>query len=562
MPDFPQELIDRFVDEFSDSTEHLKNLSLVGWPWVHRARYYLFSCITLAPQDPKEIKEYHDYLKRKASSTHRGSRYYYNPLSPKDRQLLHSSLAQNPQAQKLLLSSITLSTLPYVRSLRLESSIRIGGGRKVTAEEYFHRWLGFGSDTHAADCILMRDLSCYEDFIVKRKDRWNSVDLPWGHQAGIHALPFRNLCSIHIQWSVLCWTPFDVHHMGAGDESAVSPGYQLGMLLRSCADTLDHVSIDEYPGYRLEQYNSTRNAEALLDIIFQNAPKIKSLCLGGLMLPYTSSSSDIAFSDHASLLERNRPVYPSGEEVPNVSSDDSDFLTAKYGHPSSADARRANNLSLERFFLRGFDEESLLLIEDALWNAGASSTRTTKYLALSAMPASFDYIFLLSKLRRSLTHLTLDMDESTLHLELRFPDLPCLECIQLMSHSALYSSSLEHITRSLCQSAIAIQSGRASRPIGSQPLPIRTVELLHLGFHHAIKQNPHLSRRYLKLSAIDAYLLRMVRTTPSELMTVQIKSVTVDLTESDIADALPMSFETRCLRSGETNEWWRRHAYL
>ncbi|KAJ3995593.1 hypothetical protein F5050DRAFT_1712779 [Lentinula boryana] len=557
MPDFPQELIDRFVDESSDSTEHLKNLSLVGWPWLYRARYYLFSCITLAPQDPKEIKEYYNYLKRKASSTHPSSRYFY-PLSPKDRQFLHSSLAQNPQAQKLLLSSVTPS-LPYVRSLRLESSIRIGGGRKVTAEEYFHRWLGFGSDTHAVDSILMRDLSRYEDFSVKQKERWDAVDLPWGHQAGIHALPFRNLCFIHIQWSVLGWIPpFDDYHMGAGDESAVSPGYQL--------DTLDHVSIDEYPGYRLEQYNSTRNAEALLDIIIQNAPKIKSLCLGGLMLPCTSSSSEldinVMFPNHAPLLVRNRPVYPSGEEVPNVSSDDYDLITAKYSHPSSADARRANNLSLERLFLRGFDEESLLLIEDALLNAGASSTRNTKYLALSAMPDNFDYMFLLSKSRRSLTHLTLDIDESTLHLKLRFPDLPCLECIQLISHSALYSSSLEHIIWSLYQSAMAIQSGRDTRPIGSQPLPIRTVKLLHLGFHRAIKQDPHLRRRYSEWSEIDAYLLEMVQTTPFELMTVKIKSVTVNLAEDDIADALPMSFETGCLRSGETNEWWTRHAYL
>ncbi|KAJ3863140.1 hypothetical protein EV359DRAFT_21196, partial [Lentinula novae-zelandiae] len=49
MPDLPQELIDRFIDNFLHSIDDLKNLSLVSKSWLPRARYYIFRFITLAP---------------------------------------------------------------------------------------------------------------------------------------------------------------------------------------------------------------------------------------------------------------------------------------------------------------------------------------------------------------------------------------------------------------------------------------------------------------------------------------------------------------------------------
>ncbi|KAJ3710894.1 hypothetical protein DFJ43DRAFT_1009125 [Lentinula guzmanii] len=56
MSDLPQEVIDRFIDELSNSIEDLRNLSLVCRSWLRRARYHLFRSITLGPQDFKEIR--------------------------------------------------------------------------------------------------------------------------------------------------------------------------------------------------------------------------------------------------------------------------------------------------------------------------------------------------------------------------------------------------------------------------------------------------------------------------------------------------------------------------
>ncbi|KAJ3712615.1 hypothetical protein C8R42DRAFT_686384 [Lentinula raphanica] len=443
MPDLPQELVDRLVDESFDTIEHLKNLSLVAKPWLHRARYHLFRSITLAPKDRKEIENYYTYLKQQALPSYNRSSRFYNPLSPTDQKFLRSSSSRNSESQTSILSS-SPAILPHVRTLRLESSIRTGGGRKILAEDYFDRYLGFGDNPD--DSYLMRDVSYdAEEFYLKQMDRWYDIDLPWGHLHGIQALPFRNLRSVYIQWSLFSWTlPLvDDYEPLYFDESPLStdpmwqdhsPGYQLAMFLKSCADTLDHVFIDEYP-----ELSNT-----------------KSLCLGGLYTPHTSASFDEATNlvpNHHNIVDppsepltkRNPPIYPSGEEIHIV--------------------------SLERLFLRGFDEESSLLIEDALFNSDMISLQKITHLALSAMPATFDYAFLFSKLRHTLTHLTLDIDESTHSLKLRFSYFPSLEHLQFISYSVLYHSSLNSILSSLSD---ASQRGSVSEADTYLPNMLRT----------------------------------------------------------------------------------------
>ncbi|KAJ3712611.1 hypothetical protein C8R42DRAFT_727769 [Lentinula raphanica] len=559
MPDLPQELVDRLVDESFDTIEHLKNLSLVAKPWLHRARYHLFRSITLAPKDRKEIENYYTYLKQQALPSYNRSSRFYNPLSPTDQKFLRSSSSRNSESQTSILSS-SPAILPHVRTLRLESSIRTGGGRKILAEDYFDRYLGFGDNPD--DSYLMRDVSYdAEEFYLKQMDRWYDIDLPWGHLHGIQALPFRNLRSVYIQWSLFSWTlPLvDDYEPLYFDESPLStdpmwqdhsPGYQLAMFLKSCADTLDHVFIDEYPGFCLAQYTSTHNADALLDLIIQNSPNTKSLCLGGLYTPHTSASFDEATNlvpNHHNIVDppsepltkRNPPIYPSGEEIPYVSSEVfGSIYTCRDGHLS----QRVISVSLERLFLRGFDEESSLLIEDALFNSDMISLQKITHLALSAMPATFDYAFLFSKLRHTLTHLTLDIDESTHSLKLRFSYFPSLEHLQFISYSVLYHSSLNSILSSL--------SDASQRGSG------RTLKSLHLGFSNALRDSPVPSiENYLQVSEADTYLPNMLRTSSIQ-DGVKFAVVTMNMSQGDFARLLPNTFATGCLRVEETDRWW------
>ncbi|KAJ4472973.1 hypothetical protein J3R30DRAFT_748344 [Lentinula aciculospora] len=513
MPDLPQELIDRLIDEVSESTEVLKNISLVGKSWLHRARYHLFRCMTLAPQDPNEIREYYEHLKRQTSSMSHGGggRNYYQALSLPERQFLDSPLARNSQPTKLLLSSIS-DIIRYVRVLRLESSIRIGGGRRISPVEYFHRWLGYGGD-RAEDCLLMRDLSFDEDFGIKQEDRWNAVDIPWGHRAGLYAIPFKHLRYIYIQWSVFGWiasspVPEEVDDL-EDDISAnpnLWPGYQLGMLLKSSGKTLEQIFIDEYPGFQLEQYTSTDSADGLLNILARNAPNLRSFCLGGPILPIRNALRADEYLDTPKFVTRDRPVYRTGEEVPPVCPDPTCDLNDEEALPPHA------GLSLERFFLQGFDSETVLLIEDALLNNGGLSVQKIKHLALSAMPEDFSYTLLFSRLRRSLTHLTLDVDQSTSNIELRFSSFPNLEFLQLIISSD-DPTDLGHIICSLHNSAFTSSFSRFSNPAPLPGLlPIISSSLvsprqfrLHITFGPGAQAN--IASNYLQSSSIDGYVL-------------------------------------------------------
>lgn len=410
MSDLPQELIDCIVDELSESSEDLRSLSLVGRAWLLRARYHLFRSITLAPRDPKEIDEYHAYLKKKAfSRISPGTQRYYDPLSPAERKSLDYPPDQKPQNVLLSLLSNT-DTLFHVRGLRLDSSIRIGGGRKVSPADYLQRWLGFGMPNPIETCIIARDLSRDDDFDEVQQMRWHSVDLPWGYYEGLHALPFRNLRSLHVQWSVFSWVcPFDLNDCALFPPPSQWPGYQFGMLLKASRDTLEHVSIDEYPGFRFEIYaeeDLAETSDVLLDVLARNAPNLRSLCLGGLMLPRPS-----LLPNSEQYTTRPPPSYPSGEEVPPILSGqgyDDIFLSV-----CSSDSLEPHNFPyLEKFFLRGFSSESTVLIDDSLLNRSRLAGSGVKYLAFSAMPLDYDYKILFS-LGHSLTHLTLDVDESS-----------------------------------------------------------------------------------------------------------------------------------------------------
>lgn len=601
MPDLPQELIDRFVDDHSESTEDLKNLSLVGRCWLHRARYNLFRLITLAPQDPKEIKEYYAYLRRRVSMPARGGRNHYHALTSSEQRLLHSSLTQHPQPQKQFLSSLS-DILPYVRGLRLESSIRIGGGRKIPPMEYFHRWLGYGNE-YAEESLLMRDLVSYDDnFLEKQNERWEAVDLPWGHRAGLHELPFRNLRYLHIQWSAFGWiSPSPVAEDIDGDfpdsvNPDMWPGYQLGKLLKSSADTLNHVSIDEYPGFQLEQYGTPpHGTDALLDVLAENAPNLKSLCLGGLMVPRRMSPHPmhdhyIDSPDPGPFFSRDRPAYRTGEEVPPVYSDPI--------YNDGTTPRQAIILSLERLYLRGFDSKSTLLIEDVLLNRGILSSNT-KYLALSAMPEDFDYMFLFSRLRQSITHLTLDLDKSSAlvqsffyrvtnlisvliarTLKLEFTTFPKLKYLQVIMEPTINAhANLEHIICSLYDGAFPMDDGHRRSSwlfVRHEVQPSSSVHIsktssqqfrLHVAFGHGIQSYIGSSVDYLlKILTVTAVIADTQLTKHSELPKPSalrrtrvnlIDLVTIDLPETELEKVFPLTFQTGHLMSGSTDEWWR-----
>ncbi|KAJ3913835.1 hypothetical protein F5877DRAFT_83402 [Lentinula edodes] len=545
MPDLPQELIDRFIDEFLYSIDDLKNLSLVSKSWLHRARYYIFRCITLAPQDTKEIGEYYVYLERKASATRR--HHYHHPLSFSEQRLLHSPLFGDLQPQASFISSIR-DALHLVQGLRLESFIRVGRGRRISPQEYFHQWLGFWGQESIKESILMRDLSVDDEFHQRQKARWNDVDLPWGHRAGLHALPFRCLRYLQIRWSVFSWIPpsvvleedFPVVHINPTQW----PGYQLAMLFKANANTLDHVSIDEYPGFQLENYSSTHISDALLDLLAKNVPKLNSLFLGGPMqrvdtIPIPEMSFDLPQpTEPDALLARDRPLYPSGEEVPYV-----------HPNPTIASSNESNHLlmSLDRFSVRGFDSQSTLLVEDAFLNSGVLST--TRYIAFSSMPENFNYMFFLSRLSQSLTHLTLDLDKTTLHLKLRFHCFPNLACLQLIINSIRSTATLRNMVGCLLND----DASELDDPMTTTP----TIKLLHLSFGCEL---PELVKQYLMASAVDDLLQILVQPMSSEsdksIRRTKVDEITMDLPITTIADSLPMTFQTGSLNFGKTDVWW------
>ncbi|KAJ3992808.1 hypothetical protein F5050DRAFT_1715004 [Lentinula boryana] len=137
---------------------------------------------------------------------------------------------QNPRPVQLFLSSIPDTLLPCIWGFRLLSSIRVGR-EPISAKTYFHQWLRFVGDQYVRECYVRRDSLSNGDFYDSQKARWDAVDLPLGHCTGIHALPFSNL---------------------------------------------------QY-GFRLEQYSQTSNADGLLDLLAQNAPKLRPLSLGGFL---------------------------------------------------------------------------------------------------------------------------------------------------------------------------------------------------------------------------------------------------------------------------------------
>ncbi|KAJ3873618.1 hypothetical protein F5051DRAFT_418785 [Lentinula edodes] len=207
MPDLPQELIDRFIDD-------LKNLSLVSKPWLPKARYHIFRFITLAPQDLERIREHYAYLEHKASAIRNG-RYYHHPFA--EQRLLHSSLFGYLHPQTFFVSSLR-DTLHLVQGLQLESFIQVGRGRRISPQKYFDQWLGIRGQEFAEESILMRDLYVDDKFHKRQKDHWNAIDLPCGHRAGLHALPFRCLRYLQIRWSVFSWIPSCV--LLEGEESS------------------------------------------------------------------------------------------------------------------------------------------------------------------------------------------------------------------------------------------------------------------------------------------------------------------------------------------------------
>ncbi|KAJ3712599.1 hypothetical protein C8R42DRAFT_780378 [Lentinula raphanica] len=534
MTRLPQELIDRFIDEFHDSIKDLKVLSLVATSWLQRARYHLFRSLTLVPQDLQAIRDSYADVKRRASL-----KYIMDPddfLLYHERQFLNSPLAENPQSTQSFLSSIT-NTLPYVRGLRLLSYVEVGG-KEILPREYIRDWLGYGGEEYALHCRVRG--KSREDFLENQKARWDAVDLPWGHGAGLHALPFRNLRFLEIQWSVFSWTPPSERGLVDPTDTFHWPGYQLAMLINSNSDTLNHVCINEYPGFKLEQFSLSLNGDALLDLIAGNAPNLRSLCLRGLREPfYVHLVLDQPESFEEDFLSESRPLYPSGEEIPYITLDHNSVNT---------------NPSLECLFIQGFDSESTILIEDAILNRGVFSVQNLSHLALSVMPKSYDYMFMFSKVHETLTHLTIDLEDSSSNLKLKFYLFPRLECLQLMIHSTYHTwQNLHNMIESL--------SDNVYRLDGTLPV-VQVIRLLHISFgSHA-----HLPTRGFLLSAsVDEFLTNLIcmhSELPESMGQTQVQKITLDISETILAETLPITFWTGHLKAGKTNYWWNNPEYL
>ncbi|KAJ3770118.1 hypothetical protein FB446DRAFT_847231 [Lentinula raphanica] len=536
MFDLPQELIDRFIDEFHDSNEDLKALSLVSRSWLHHARYHLFRSLALMPQDFTAMREHYDDVKYKASLP--STKDPDLRLTLQDENFLRSPLAGNPQSTQAFLSSIA-TTLPYVRGLRLLSFVQVGN-KLMPARNYLQGWLGYGGDECSSHSRLAWQSLSYEDFLQRRKARWESLDLPWGRGSGLHALPFRNLRFLYIQWSVFSWTPPSEGSINPDDW----PGYQLAMLISSNANTLDQVYVDEYPGFQLVQHCSSPNRDALLDLLAKNAPNLQSLCLGGLREPfYMSFSDNIEPEGSDNFLIRDRALYPAGEKIPHV-------MRSDYCLPMNSPS-----ISLQRLYIEGFDPESTTLLEGAILNRGIFSLQNLTHLALSVMPKGYDYMFMFSQVQGSLTHLSLDLKDSDYYLQLRFCFFPKLECLQLMVHDTYQTwENLHDIVESLSDNVYHLDGSRES--------VVQVVKLLHISFGF---NGPLVDPIFLTEASIDELLENLVCTDtelPESMGRTQVEGITFKLRETLLAETLPRTYRTGRLKSGNTDYWWYQPDYL
>ncbi|KAJ3770122.1 hypothetical protein FB446DRAFT_790759 [Lentinula raphanica] len=172
MFDLPQEFIDRFIDEFHDSNKDLKALSL----------------------DFTAMREHYDDVKYKASLPSTKDPDFR--LTLQDENFLRSPLAGNPQSTQAFLSSIA-NTLPDVRGLRLLSFVQVGN-KLMPARNYLQDWLGYGGDECASHSRLAWQSLSYEDFLQRRKARWDSLDLPWGIVSSIYSSSGFNIICIRM----------------------------------------------------------------------------------------------------------------------------------------------------------------------------------------------------------------------------------------------------------------------------------------------------------------------------------------------------------------------------
>ncbi|KAJ3756132.1 hypothetical protein EV360DRAFT_85255 [Lentinula raphanica] len=519
MSHLPQELVDHIVDEFHDSVADLKVLSLVEKSWLHRARYHLFREFTLVPQDLRAIRDKYADVKRRASMEFIADPDDY--LTPREERFLRSPLAADPQSTHSFLISIP-NALHHVRGVRLLSYIMVGD-QGIPMMEYCQKWLGYGMDETYSSCRLRWTSSSNEDLQERQKALWDAVDRPWGRGTGLHALPFRNLRFIHIEWSVFGWTPPSERGLVGVINLDHWPGYQLAKLFESNADTLDHVFIDEYPGFQLNHYNSTSNGDTLLEVLAQNAPNLQSLSLRGLRQPFYAHFHTPQPEGYENYVLADCPRYPSGEEIPHVMINDNSLL------------ERVTKPSLKRLHIQGFAPESTLLIEDAIFNRSVLSVENLSHLALCVMPEDYDYKFMFSKVQGSLTHLTLDLRPFTSPPELKFCFFPKLECLQLIIYSATAGAEivLHNVVESLSDNLYYLD-GSISMPV------VQTVKQLHI----SVEPN----------AGVQTPLATMGRS--------RVDEVTVEWPEKILAEMLPLTYQTGHLKEGNLNNWWYKPAYL
>ncbi|KAJ3831003.1 hypothetical protein F5878DRAFT_636446, partial [Lentinula raphanica] len=386
-----------------------------------------------------------------------------------------------------------------------------------------------------------------EHFRERQKALWDAVDLPWGHgpDVGLHTLPFRNLRFLSLQWSVFSWTPPPEHGLVGSINPDHWPGYQLAMLIAANADTLDHISIYGYPGFQLERYDSISSGDALLDLLAKNAPNLQTLSLGGLREPYFPHLQSVQPKGTDDFLSESHPVYPSGKEVPYVMSVDNPLPPENFTGPS-----------LKRVFIQGFDPESTVLIEDAIFNRGVFSVRSLTHLALSVMPKDYDYMFMFSKVQTTLTHLTLDMNDSTRYLSLKFWFFPKLEVLQLRIHTAYRTwNNFHDMVESLSDNVYHLD--------GSLPI-VQEVKLLHVLLGPSLYSI--LARNFLHHASVDELLESLVCVStsglPESMGRTRVDQITISLPETILAEMLPMAYGTGRLKQGNTDYWWYQPTYL
>ncbi|KIK54924.1 hypothetical protein GYMLUDRAFT_87855 [Collybiopsis luxurians FD-317 M1] len=165
------------------------------------------------------------------------------------------------------------------------------------------------------------------------------------------------------------------------------------------------------------------------------------------------------------------------------------------------------------------------------------------------MPCDYSYKTLFSSLKRSITHLTLDLDETVLRANIKFLMFPQPQCLQLIVNPLLGNVPRE-IINTLCRSS----SGGSSQSSSSSSNKLKR---LQFGFDSRFFPEEHpVIEVFRSYPSIDRQLLDLI------IHQSKVALVTIALPAIDLERAFPETMGTGSLKSQGTNEWWCRPNYL